>query len=121
MVLHIHSDTSYLSKYASSRLGGYLFLSSDPNSNKHIHIGPILAISTVYKNVLFSVMEAKVAGMFVNTKEVVHLKNIPKDMGHPHPQTLARTYSLTTFGIVSEKMKQHRSKAIDMNFYWINY
>jgi hypothetical protein len=70
MVLHIHSDASYLSEpKARSIIGGNFFLSSATNSTNHIHNGPILAISTVYKNVLSSVMEAKVEGTFVNAKE----------------------------------------------------
>jgi hypothetical protein len=60
MVLHIHYDASYLSEpNARSRLGGYFFLISKQSSSKHIPNGPILAISTVYKNVLSSVMDQK--------------------------------------------------------------
>jgi hypothetical protein len=68
MVLHIHSDASYLSEpKARSRIGGHLLLSSATNSTNHIHNGPILTISTVYKNIFSSIMEAEV-GMFVNAK-----------------------------------------------------
>jgi hypothetical protein len=120
MVLHIHSDASYLLEpNARSRLGGYFFLSSKQNSSKHIQNGPILAICTVYKNVLSSVMEAEVAGTFVNAKEGVNVRNILNNMGHPPPQTPLITDNLTTFGIVSGKMKEQRSKAIDMCFYWL--
>jgi hypothetical protein len=60
MVLHIHSDTSYLSEpNARSMIGGHLFLSSATNSKNHIYNGPILTISTVYKNVQSSVMRQK--------------------------------------------------------------
>jgi hypothetical protein len=100
-------------------LGGYFFLSPKQNSSKHIHNGPILAISTVYKNVLSSVMEAEVAGTFVNAKEGVNVTNILNDMGHPQPQTPLLTDNLTTFGIVSGKMNQQLSKAIEMRFYWL--
>jgi hypothetical protein len=61
---------SYLSEpKAQSRIGGHFFLSSATNSTNHIHNGPILTISTVYKNILSSVMEAEAAGTFVNAKE----------------------------------------------------
>jgi hypothetical protein len=100
-------------------LGGYFFLSSKQNSRKHIHNGPILATSTVYKNVLSSVMEAEFAETFVNTKEGVNVRNILNDMGHLQPQTPLLTDNLATFGIVSGKKKQQRSQAIYMRFYWL--
>jgi hypothetical protein len=107
MVLHIHSDSSYLSEpKARIRGGGHFFLSSATNSTNHIHNGPILTISTAYKNVLSSVMEAEVAGTFVNVKEGVNVRNILNNIGHPQPRTPLLTENLTTFGIVSEKMKQ---------------
>jgi hypothetical protein len=120
MVLHIHSDASYLSEpKARSRICGYFSLSSVTNSTNHIHIhnGPILAISTVFKNLLSSVMEAEVAGKFVNAREGVNVRNIFNSIGHPQPRTLLLTNNLTTFGIMSGKMKQQRSKAIDVHFY----
>jgi hypothetical protein len=88
MVLHIHSDASYLLEpKARSRIGGHFFLSSATNSTNPIHNGLILTISTVYKNVLSSVMEAEVAGTFVNAKEYVNVINILNNIGHPQPIT----------------------------------
>jgi hypothetical protein len=83
MVLHIHLDASYLSEQKSRIIiGGHLFLGSATNSTNHIHNGPILTISTVYKNVLSIVMEAEVAGTFVNAKEGVNVRNIVNSIGH---------------------------------------
>jgi predicted transcriptional regulator len=61
-------------------------------------------------------MEAAFAGTFVNAKEGVNVRNILNDMGHPQLKTSLLTDNLTTFGIISGKMKQ-RSKSIDMRFY----
>jgi hypothetical protein len=120
MVLHIHPDVSYLLEPKSpSRIGGHFFLNSATNSTNHIHNGPILAISTVYKNVLSSIMESSVAGTFVNAKEGVNVRNILNTIGHPQLKTALFTNNLTTFGIVSEKMKQQRPKVIDMCSYWL--
>jgi hypothetical protein len=105
MVMYIHSDASYLSEpKVQSIIGGHLFLSSATNSTNHIHNGPILTISTVYKDVLSSVMEAEVAGTSVNAKEGVNVINILNNIGHPQPRTPSLTDNLTTFGIVSGKM-----------------
>jgi hypothetical protein len=118
MVLHIHSDVSYLLEpNACSRIGGHFFLSSATNSTSHIHNGPIITISIVYKNIMSSVMEVVVACTFVNAKEGVNVRNILNISGHPRPRTPLLTDNLTTFGIVSEKMKQQQSTSIDMRFY----
>jgi hypothetical protein len=89
------------------------------NSTSHIQNGQILTISTVYKNVLSSVMEAEVAGTFVNAKEGMNVIKSINIIGHPQPRTPLLTENLTTFRIVSRKMKQRRTKAIDMRFYWL--
>jgi hypothetical protein len=120
MLLNIHSNASYLSEpKAWIRVGGHFFLSSATNSTNHIHNGPILTISTVYKNVLSIIMEAEVAGTFVNAKEGVNVRKILNNIRHPQPRTPLLTENLTTFVIVSGKMKQQWSKAINMHFYWL--
>ena len=40
-------------------------------------------------------------------------------MGHPQPPTPMETDNSTAFGIVNESVKQKRSKAMDMRYYWI--
>jgi hypothetical protein len=104
MVLYIHSYVSYLPEpKARSRIGGHFFLSSATNSTNHIHNVLILTTSTVYKNVLSSIMEAELACTFVNAKEGVTVRNILNIIGHPKPRTPLLTNNLTTFGIVSGK------------------
>jgi hypothetical protein len=61
-------------------------------------------------------MEAELAGKFVNTKEGVNVRKIRNSIGHPQPRTPFITNNLTTFRIMSGKMKQQRSKSIDMRF-----
>jgi hypothetical protein len=64
-------------------------------------------------------MESEVAGTFVNAEEGVNVRNILNSIGHPQPRTPLLTDNLTTCVIVYGKMKQQRSKAIDMRFYWL--
>ena len=40
-------------------------------------------------------------------------------MGFPQPKTKIKTDNSTAEGIVNDKIKQNRSKAIDMRFYWL--
>ena len=40
-------------------------------------------------------------------------------MGHPQPPTAMKTDNQTATGILNGTIKQRRSKAIDMRFYWL--
>jgi hypothetical protein len=70
MILHIHSDTSYLSENeAKSRAGGFFYRGSDAKINKILTNGAILIISKVLKNVMSSAAEAEIGAVFINAKE----------------------------------------------------
>jgi hypothetical protein len=59
MILHIHSDASYLSeKEAKSRAGGFLNIGSSTNTDKKLTNGAILIISKVIKHMMSSAAEA---------------------------------------------------------------
>jgi hypothetical protein len=59
MILHIHSDASYLSeKEATSRAGGFFYMGSSTNTDKKLTNGAILIISKVLKHVMSSAAEA---------------------------------------------------------------
>ena len=73
MVLHLHSDASYLSKLsAHSRVGGQYFLgkkSTDPTKSPLTDSplsGPIHTISKILHKVMASVSEAKIGATFLN-------------------------------------------------------
>ena len=129
MVLHIHSDASYLSaSQARSRVGGYFFLSSGlvdpkkaptPDSPPPPFNGPILVNSAIMKPVLASAAEAELGALFINAKDGAMLRTILEDMGHPQPATPIQTDNACAAGIVNSTVKQRRSKAIDMRFYWV--
>jgi hypothetical protein len=59
MILHIHSDASYLSdKEANSRAGGFFYMGGSTNTDKKLTNGAILIISKVLKRVMSSTAEA---------------------------------------------------------------
>jgi hypothetical protein len=126
MALHIDSDASYLSMpQASSRAGGYFYLSSQakdaakaPTSTPPIN-GAIHVLSHKLKNVMASAAEAEVGALFVNGQEAVSIRNMLLDMGHPQAATPIKTDNSTAAGIANNTMKQRRSRAMDMRFYWI--
>jgi hypothetical protein len=129
MQLHVHSDASYLSEsQARSRAGGTFFLSSfskdpkvapDPNSTPPPHNGAIHTHCSIMKSVLSSATEAELGALFYNAKDGAMLRTTLESMGHPQQATPIQTDNACASGIANDTVKQRRSKAIDMRFYWI--
>jgi hypothetical protein len=55
----------------------------------------------------------------MNAQEAVGLRNCLEAMGFPQPATPLKTDNNTANGIINNTMKQKRSKAIDVRFYWL--
>ena len=121
MVLHAHSDASYLSApQARSRAGGYLFLSSDPSHANDPPInGPIHVLTNIMKNVMASATEAETGAAFVNAQECCAIRQTLDFLGHIQPATPITIDNTNAAGILNDTIKQRRSKAIDMRFYWL--
>jgi hypothetical protein len=130
MHLHTHSDASYLSEpEARSRVGGIHFLSSapkDPNKAPHPDDPPpplngaVHIVSNIMCQVLASAAEAEMGGLFYNGQEaVVTIRTTLIDTGYPQPPIPLQPDNSTAAGISNSTVKQRRSKAIDMRFYWI--
>jgi hypothetical protein len=121
MVLHIHSDASYLSvSNARSRLGGLFFLGNKPPEQETLN-GSILNVADVIKNVVASAAESEVGACFHNTQSGAPLRVTLTELGHTQPPTPLRTDNSTAYGIVNETIKQKRSKAMDMRYHWLTY
>jgi hypothetical protein len=117
MVLHVDSDAAYLvAPEARSRAGGYQYLS---NKDGTLFNGPVLILAKVIKNVMASATEAELGALFMNAQEAVGLRNCLTAMGYPQPATPLKTDNSTANGIINNTMKQKRSKAIDVRFYWL--
>jgi hypothetical protein len=86
MILHIHSDASYLSeKGAKSRAGGFFYMGSSTSTDKNLTNGTILIISKVLKHVMSSAVEAEIGAVFINVKEGAVLRTTLQELGHPQP------------------------------------
>jgi hypothetical protein len=119
MILHIHSDASYLSvSNARSRLRGLFFLGNKPPDQDKLN-GSILIVSSVIKNVVDSTAEAEVGVCFHNAQSGAPLRVALTELGHIQPPTPLGTDNSTAFGILNEKIKQKRSKAMDMRYHWL--
>jgi hypothetical protein len=121
MILHVKSDASYLSEpRAHSRVAGYHYLSDHPNKKAELTLnGPILVVCNILKNVMASASEAETAGLFHNCQEACPLRTALEEMGWKQPATPVVTDNAVSSGIANDTVKQRRSRAIDMRFYWI--
>jgi hypothetical protein len=110
MVLHIHSDASYLSvSNARSRLGGLFFLGNNSPERETLNVS-ILNIAAVIKNVVASAAESEFGACFHNAQSGAPLRVTLTELGHTQPPTPLRTYNSTAFGILNETIKQKQSK-----------
>jgi hypothetical protein len=97
MILHIHSDASYLSvSNARSRLGGLFFLDNKSPKNDKLN-GSILNVTSVIKNVVASAAESEVGACFQNTQSGAPLRVTLTEFGHSQPPTPLRIDNSTAF------------------------
>ena len=66
-----------------------------------------------------SAAEAEVGALFMNAQEAVAIRTCLEELGYPQPSTPLKTDNSTAKGIITGTIKQKRSKAIDMRFYWL--
>jgi hypothetical protein len=119
MILHIHSDASYLSvSNARSRLGGLFFLGNKSTEQDTLN-GSILNVASIIKKVVASAAESEVGACFHNAQSGAPLRVTLTELGHSQLPTPLRTDKSTAFGILNETIKQKRSKSMDMRYHWL--
>jgi hypothetical protein len=107
MILHIHSDASYVSvSNARSRLGGLFFLGNKSPKQETLS-GSILNIAAVITNVVASASESEVGAGFHNTQSGAPLRFTLTEPGHTQPPTPLRRDKSTAYGIVNKTIKQN--------------
>jgi hypothetical protein len=117
MILHIHSDTSYISvSNARSRLRGLFFLGNKSPEQVTLN-GSILNVAPVIKNVVASAADSEVGVCFHNAQSGAPLRVTLTELGHTQPPTPLRTDNSTAFGILNETIKKKRSKSMDMRYH----
>eukprot|EP00957_Ditylum_brightwellii_P197593 15053736-Ditylum_brightwellii.AAC.1 len=123
MILYIHSDAAYMVlPEARSRAGEYFYLSNKPATKNLANVPTNRAIhnecSTI-RNVMGLAAEAEVGGLYANCQRGEEFRTAFTEMGHPQPATIVITDNSTVNGIVNGRVKQRRTRAMDMRFYWI--
>jgi hypothetical protein len=89
MILHIHSDASYLSvSNAQSRLGGLFFLGNNPPDQDTLN-GSILNVASFINNVVASAAESEVGRAFTTPKVAPHSELHSPNWATANPQLLS--------------------------------
>jgi hypothetical protein len=92
MILHIHSEASYLSENeAKIRAGGFFYMGSSTTTDQKITNGEILIVSKVLKHVMSSAAEAEIGAVLINAKEGAFLRTPLEELGHKQPPTPMET------------------------------
>jgi hypothetical protein len=99
MMIHIHSDASYLSvSNARSRLGCLFFCGDKPPQEDTLN-GSIINVASLFKNVVASAAESEVGACFQNSQSGAPLRVTLTELGNIQPATPLRTDNSTAFGI----------------------
>ena len=126
MILHVDRDVSYLCKECTcSWYGGFFLLANQlvnngdkpptlPTNNDAIH-----TLCQIIQNVVSSLVEAEIGATFINDKDALPIRTTIEELGHPQPPTPMKVDNTTAVGFANNTIKQKRSKAIAMHFYWI--
>jgi hypothetical protein len=120
MILHIHTDASYLSENeAKSRAGVFFYMGNTTKNVNKLTNGAILIVRKVLKHVMSSAAESEIGAVFINAKEGAVLRATLEELGHKQPPTPMETDNNTATGYINGTIKQKPTKAMDMRFYWI--
>ena len=76
-------------------------------------------VSTIICNVMSSAVEAKIAALYLNEKDVIIIWDMLEETVHPQKETSLQNDNHTAEGIVNRTITQKRSKATDTQFYWL--
>jgi hypothetical protein len=90
-----------------------------PKTTKNSQTEQFLIVSKVLKHVMSSTAEAEIGAVFINAKEGAVLRTTLEELGHKQPPTPMETDNTTATGYINGTIKQKRTKAMDMRFYWI--
>jgi hypothetical protein len=81
--------------------------------------GAIHITCAILKLVADSAAEAELGELFLNVQEAKVLQLILVELGHPQPPTPIHIDNTTTARIVNNTIKQQRSRAMEMRYFWL--
>ena len=91
----------------------------DPEKFEPTLNGIVYVVCKILRNIMASVAKAESGALFLNCQEAVPICNTLEKMGHYQPPTPVQVDNSTALGIATGTIKQRKSKAMYMRFYWI--
>ena len=109
IILHVHSDASYLSSPRARICAGRKYMLTDsfddattlPKSN-----GPIQSVSNIMDNVMGYAAEAKIGAAYINGREAIPIRTTLQELNHPQPSTKMQVDNTTATGFSTDTNKQ---------------
>jgi hypothetical protein len=97
-----------------------LIMAANDMSNALKNLHPEVPFPHIRNNTITAL--TTLAEIFKNKFQKVQIPGLPTaltELGHIQPRTPLHTDNSTAFGILNEKIKQKRSKAMDMRYHWL--
>jgi hypothetical protein len=82
--------------------------------NSAVHI-----TCTILKLVAASAAEVELGALFLNAQEAKVIRLVLEELGHSQPPTPTHIDNTTSVGIVNNTIKQQRSRAMEMRYFWL--
>eukprot|EP00957_Ditylum_brightwellii_P106825 8149478-Ditylum_brightwellii.AAC.1 len=125
MILYRHSNVAYIViPEARHWTGGHFFLGNKPTTPAYKAAtqeknGMVHQECSTICNVVASVTETEVGGLYVICTRGEEFRVVLEKMGDPQSATHIITDNSTAEGIANNKVKQRKTRAMDMRFYCI--
>ena len=121
MLLAVHSDASYMNepRARSTAAGFYWLKNKNDNDNRMKVNGAIHVLSKIIRLVCSSTAEAELAALFLKAKEAIRIRQTLIDLEHLQPPADIVTDNSIAAGIVQEKLKQNKSRSMNMRYFWV--
>ena len=81
--------------------------------------GPLHAVCNILRNVVASLAEVEVGGLFVNVQKATIFRTTLEELYHPQPTIPIKTDNSATVGIANKTICQCKPKSTEILFYWI--
>ena len=74
---------------------------------------------SILKPIISAASEAEIAAGYLNARKAIPLRIALLEMGYPQHPTLLEIDNNMAFGVCTSRIILKKSKAIDMQFYWL--
>jgi hypothetical protein len=96
------------------------FLGSLPKANRPIHLNGNTHITcAILKLVVVSVAAAELGALFLNARKAKILQLTLHELGHSQSPTPIHINNMTAVGIVNSTVKRQRSRAMEIQYFWL--